>query len=300
MNQLKRRLRFKLKRILGLMLFRWLSIEGVHRSVILFASILILTTNFSFLARATDQSEGLTRAKAHSEGVRAEAVSFPSPQKLSAAPCTIETESLLRQGYTLLEREQYLLSTYSFQTVMALACNEKERDLARLYMGHALYRLGDLEEARWTLSHLKEGTQHYSPSRILSAYFSPELRNSLGENDQSRFNEYEKSVRSLHRPKNTWISGTLSALVPGAGQVYNGLYQSAFLSFALNALFLSATLELSQRNMPSSTWAAGVVWSVLYVGNIVGSVQATKALNQKFNSQESERLLKFYLPEVTF
>jgi hypothetical protein len=43
--------------------------------------------------------------------------------------------------------------------------------------------------------------------------------------------------------KSPGLTGTLSALLPGAGQLYTGAYRDAGLAFALNAAFIWAAIE---------------------------------------------------------
>jgi hypothetical protein len=95
-----------------------------------------------------------------------------------------------------------------------------------------------------------------------------------------------------------WLAGTLSALVPGAGQVYAGSWQSAAVAFALNAVWLAASVELLRHRLTFTGVAAGLVTSVFYVGNIANAADLARRRNQALAREPRVRLERLLVPEV--
>ncbi len=111
--------------------------------------------------------------------------------------------------------------------------------------------------------------------------------------------EQDRAFEDL-KTKKPWLSGTLSAVLPGAGQLYNGRPWDGLISFGVNAAFGAATyFSFAAENI-----ALGVVSALFtagfYSGNIVNAVSDAKKIN-------AERYLKFfddlkldYWPRVSF
>ena len=90
----------------------------------------------------------------------------------------------------------------------------------------------------------------------------------------------------------------MSAVFPGAGQIYNGSYQSALFSFVLNSIFLSATLEFHDQKMAAAALASGALFSVFYVGGITSSVETSRAINKEHNRMKVDALRDEIFPEL--
>lgn len=80
--------------------------------------------------------------------------------------------------------------------------------------------------------------------------------------------------------KNPLLAGFLG-LVPGAGYIYTGMYQTAVSSFVVNSLLLGSSYELYREDLvfPASTVLLVAVG--FYVGNMYGSVNAAVKYNNK-------------------
>jgi len=209
-------------------------------------------------------------------------------------------ESIFNQGRDYFQRGQYLLSTQQFSLFSQLSCDVEKQDKGYLRWAQSLFELSETEEGNLVLEKIRPNSIHWRTGRVIRAWYQPTLVSSLSESDKGRFDSWAEQVGSLPREKNPWISGGLSAVVPGLGQVYNGNYQSALFSFVLNALFLSATVELHNKNMDATAVASGVVFSVVYLGNIVGSVQSSRAINSRAQEPAKSELKGKLFPELTF
>jgi hypothetical protein len=105
--------------------------------------------------------------------------------------------------------------------------------------------------------------------------------------------EAYKRNRSQRSPA---LAGVLSAFFPGAGQFYNGAYQSAVISLLLNSIFLWSTLEFNNRDLNGPALASGVVFSVTYLGNIMNAVRGSNKLNEMSSAKDKENLKELLFP----
>jgi hypothetical protein len=103
------------------------------------------------------------------------------------------------------------------------------------------------------------------------------------------------AARHDRRP---WLAGSFSAVLPGAGQAYAGSWQSAAVAFALNAVWLGASIELVRHRLYFTGAAAGLVTSVFYVGNIANAVDLARRRNQALAREPRARLEQLLVPEV--
>lgn len=229
-----------------------------------------------------------------------------SLSQAQAINCSPQWEGFYSQGMSLLQRQQNLLAGQFLATYSLVGCDSDKKFESRLRWAQSLFNLGENEEAleilkplqkvEWGRSEVK--VQNRRRIEVLTGWYQPELRFSLTQETQERFQKWEEWGQALPAEKKPWVAGTLSAILPGAGQVYNGFYQSAAFSFIVNSLFLAAAMEAQNKGLYSLSLAAGTVFSVVYVGNILGSVQSARAINE--NSQadriETEKQQKF--PEL--
>ncbi|MGZ3695496.1 MAG: hypothetical protein ACXWQO_15400, partial [Bdellovibrionota bacterium] len=117
----------------------------------------------------------------------------------------------------------------------------------------------------------------------------------LGAVASTGFDKQLKVELSHLRPdysdiKSPLLAGLASGIIPGAGQAYTGMYQTAAISFVLNGLFLLSTVELAKKKLGFSATITGIAFSTVYLGNIISAVQGAKALNRAHSNQEDEKL----------
>jgi hypothetical protein len=131
--------------------------------------------------------------------------------------------------------------------------------------------------------------------------------------DRSRFAERAGALPEVLRPpvlqaagaleqakhtRRPWVAGSLSALLPGAGQLYAGAWQSAAVAFVLNAVAIAATVELARHRLYATAVAAGTLGSVFYVGSIVNAAELAGRRNQAAALPHRQRLQQLLAPEV--
>lgn len=100
--------------------------------------------------------------------------------------------------------------------------------------------------------------------------------------------------------KSPWVAGILSTILPGAGQAYSGAWQGAGMSLLLNALFLSATVELASKELYFASATTGVAGSIFYVGNILNAVDLANRYNEGVTKGERGNLESLLIPEAQY
>lgn len=213
-----------------------------------------------------------------------------------AASCLDDLPQVLDQARGFYARGQYLLAATQFSNYSLLVCSKDRQDAGRLGWAKSLYELGESVEAELVLDALSPKTAN--EGKIIKAWYQADYISSLSQTDQQRFSHWQREIRELPRVKTPWVAGSLSALLPGAGQVYNGNYQSAAFSFILNALFLTATLSFMDQHMDGAAITSGMLFSVVYVGAISGSARDARLLNEMAQKEGKESLRKKYFPEL--
>jgi tetratricopeptide (TPR) repeat protein len=162
----------------------------------------------------------------------------------------------------------------------------------------ALLRLGERQKARALLRELAAGAAE-SPYRVRAQL---ELALSLaeeGEWSQARDElraaspagpGQERRLAALHqaegRAKSPGLAGALSALLPGAGQLYCGRVRDAGLALLLNGLFIWGATEAGLRENYALAAGLGLIELAWYGGTIYGAVNCA----YKQNRAEAERL----------
>ncbi len=104
--------------------------------------------------------------------------------------------------------------------------------------------------------------------------------------------------RDAAHTRRPWLGGVLSALLPGAGQVYAGSWQGAAVTFALNAVFIGATVELGRRRLWGTAAAAGMAASFFYVGGITNAADLARRRNETTAAPIGEDIERRLVPEA--
>lgn len=90
--------------------------------------------------------------------------------------------------------------------------------------------------------------------------------------------------------KSPALAGTLSALLPGAGQLYTGHHRDAGLALALNAAFIGAAAEAFDNDSPILGGILVFFELGWYGGNIVNAVNHAEQANRNAREQRLEGL----------
>lgn len=209
-----------------------------------------------------------------------------------------EAQNFLNKATQLYEQKQYLLSSFHFSSASLLECNDLQlRGKAQLGYLYSLYELGEKDEAVHYLTQIDKNVPADAQKK-LDVFKAVKLETTTDSATQKRIQEFELWKTSLPTPKSAGLAAGLSAVLPGAGQVYAGSYQSAAVAFLLNALFLSATLELNHKELHATALASGLVFSVAYVGNILNAAHTATVYNENSNSNTINHQKDLSFPEL--
>jgi TM2 domain-containing membrane protein YozV len=114
-----------------------------------------------------------------------------------------------------------------------------------------------------------------------------------GSELRPRLLEAEAAYRELPRPSPA-LAGSLSALLPGAGQLYIGRPADALVAFLFNGFFVWATVESFRGEHYVTGALLGSVELGWYAGNVYGSyngaLKRNRAMEERFRDQLLHRL----------
>lgn len=91
-------------------------------------------------------------------------------------------------------------------------------------------------------------------------------------------------------------AAALSALIPGAGQMYAGRYLLGAASFAGVAAAAAGAWYFHRRGMGDLSYLFIAMSSLLYIGNIVGAFSAAQSANRQVDRSFRERVRKKCIP----
>jgi tetratricopeptide (TPR) repeat protein len=174
-------------------------------------------------------------------------------------------------SYAKLGRHQAAISAFD----RAMAFDVTDPNAANALLGKALanYDLGNLARSR---GELRQFLKEYSGDPRTAG-----VRESLAELDR-----YQEQPR-----KSRLLAGTLSAVVPGSGQMYAGRYRDGLMALVVNGLFVSGTvLAVKDENYPLAAIVGGIGLP-FYIGNIYGAANAANKYNLGLTGNTRNSLL---------
>lgn len=252
--------------------------------------------------------------------------------RASAEPCALA--ALDAEILSALRARQFL-DAHLLARLAATVCPPPEASRFRTYDAVALIELDEAARARETLrlvpadDEANRGTadvlrvwsyltdRDHQAFRLSLRTLPPDARSRLGVldaiRDPERFagaiagldaalrppvSDAARSLWGASRTKRPWLAGTLSAVVPGAGQAYAGSWQGAAVAFVLNAALIGASVELAVHDLYLGSAAAAVAASFFYVGNIVNAVDLARRRNEMAAEPARQQLERRLLPEA--
>ena len=126
----------------------------------------------------------------------------------------------------------------------------------------------------------------------------------LDDRSDFAFRVRDPSVLAIHsqyiaaRRKSPALAGVLTAILPGAGQIYAGSASAAAITFVLNGLFIGATAEQAAGKHYATAAAAGVAASFFYVGGIMNAVDLARRENRLAQQSYADALEELIVPEL--
>lgn len=176
-----------------------------------------------------------------------------------------EAEILLALAEAQGQRGDHRLAEEALTRTLATALDSSATDSARIQLIWTRLRLGNSAGAREVVQGIPE--ENVFTSRI------PEILDEI------------RSWESLPQ-RSPGLAGTLSALLPGAGQLYLGRFRDACTAFLLNALVLWGAVDELGRGEIGTSAVFLTVESVLYLGNVYNAVNGAHKLNRQLREEK--------------
>jgi hypothetical protein len=173
---------------------------------------------------------------------------------------------------------------------------------ARLALSWSMFRNNDIEAAQQVAAALPAPTLqrlHLWQSRNDSASFRNAVSVLPDATMQREASLLQSRLIDARHSKRPWLAASLSAFIPGAGQLYAGSYQGAALSFVLNSVLIATTVEFARRDMYIAATTSGLVASVFYVGGILNASDLADRRTKRAASVPERALTTLLLPELT-
>lgn len=130
-----------------------------------------------------------------------------------------------------------------------------------------------------------------------------EIKNILSKNnnilDSNKIYEFIELQKDLSY-KSPALAGIMSAIIPGSGYVYSGKLKEGISAFSVNLLLGVGIYYLILNGNYSSAVLTSFITAPFYIGNIVGSINASHLYNNKVNQLEYLKLRKIIGLEYRF
>jgi hypothetical protein len=116
--------------------------------------------------------------------------------------------------------------------------------------------------------------------------------------EKSIVDDCAKTLKNFH-PKSMFLSGAMSAIIPGSGKMYAGKVGEGVSALLMNAILASVTIENYRKAGPTNfkTIALGSLFTIFYIGNIYGSAISVKVYRDEFYKRyDNKILLHIHIP----
>ena len=90
---------------------------------------------------------------------------------------------------------------------------------------------------------------------------------------------HETEKLSRQKTKSPATAGILSAFLPGSGYIYAGKWQTGIAAFIINGVFVGASIEAFDNDLPIIGSIIGIVELGWYSGTVYGSINSTREYN---------------------
>ena len=170
---------------------------------------------------------------------------------------------------------------------------------AQLMLGESAYRKGDFPDALDTFaSYARDpaGDEFAPDARMRAAQClflmgktPPLLVSDASDPGSDRLGTFSQQMEEVPRipHKSPALAGTLSAILPGAGQLYVQRPRDAGISFLLNGGLIALAIIAFENDEPVAGGLISAVVVSWYAGNVYGAVNGA----HKFNRSERRRFI---------
>ncbi|MBN1957273.1 MAG: tetratricopeptide repeat protein [Desulfuromonadales bacterium] len=203
----------------------------------------------------------------------------------------------LKIGQSFVAGERWQQADLAFEKVWSRYPKSPEAAVARRAYAEAAFQRKDYETARDRYAQLKQEQHesdtaevsyrsglselqlnHPAAARLQFEELEPELAHQLSLSIDQYENLPQKSPR---------LAGTLSAILPGAGQLYSERPKQAGIAFALNAAFIYAAVEAYEND----NYAVSGILSLFELGWYGGNIYSAINNAHKYNRRQRQTFL---------
>jgi len=209
----------------------------------------------------------------------------------------------LKIGLAYLEGGKYQPAMTAFQEVTSLYPDEPIYWEALFYLGETFYRMGDYEnglgsfalvEKKGLTKGLKERAaikKGWSFVRMRKWGLASETFRGLAGTGNGiilgKLSDKVKEGSGIPR-KSPGLAGVMSAILPGAGQLYIGRKKDAAVSFLLNGAFILGAIEAFRKEEN----AIGAILVFFEAGWYTGNVYSAVSGAHKFNRKKTDDFIR--------
>ncbi|MCB0308651.1 MAG: hypothetical protein KDD48_04715 [Bdellovibrionales bacterium] len=230
-----------------------------------------------------------------------------------------QEKSLYANALRLKNNQQYLLSSIYFGLLSQTSLDLQMKFLATRNYIIMMDRLNEHTESHvYLIRALSDRENPIKQDFILLAKIKNiDVKEELNSRYESDYGVWTRryNVTNGDQPKGDWkdlyelqqllvtekrrnaaLGMSLSAVLPGTGQLYLGDFRAAALSFLVNGLFGFATYQFFDRDLPGPGAASALVFSITYTGNILN---VYKILDRRKNNLK-RRIDEFVVDRIIF
>ncbi len=214
------------------------------------------------------------------------------PDAVEAARAQLAIAHSLRAG------ERWTELDLALEKVWKSYPGTPEAASARKLYADAAFARQDYPEARQRYQWLQENAQnpgaagHRIGWSFLAENRIAEARQSFGQSAEETANDWQRELDDYQQlpRKAPQLAGTLSAILPGAGQLYTERPRQAAVAFALNAAFIYGAIEAWNNENYAVAGILSLFEIGWYGGNIVNAVNNAHKYNRNQEELFKQRL----------
>ncbi|MFC1856162.1 tetratricopeptide repeat protein, partial [Thermodesulfobacteriota bacterium] len=181
----------------------------------------------------------------------------------------ISKKSLLRLAEANFEKAKYRKSAEAYERFLAEYQDSNEVKSAKYKLGWSYLYNDEYVKAKQSFDEIPTESAFYSMSSQVSSGID--------------------ELTSLPQ-KSPALAGMMSAVLPGAGQVYCGRYDDAIASLLLNGLFIYGAVETYQSGNYAASSVLGFFSLMWYSGNVFSAMTSAHKFNRDIKDDKLYRL----------
>ena len=221
---------------------------------------------------------------------------------IDAKDCSFQ-QSIYDTANEHFQNGQYLLSTTHYSLIKKNECHRLLQDKARYGYLLSIWKLEDTIELQRSFENIKliQNKEIQQNAYLLKSYIDKKSDDNLTDKNRFKFSTWNQRFQKKEkielgslayeyqqvRTKSPALAGTLS-IIPGLGQIYNGSFEAAAISFILNTALAAATYEFFDNDQNAAGAVSSIIFSVTYIGNIISASNGASSINQsRFQALDS-------------